>query len=51
MKLEKKLEEGYFIYACQIIFHEPGKFGFVARVVPKGDHYLQFNLGLCTWSF
>ena len=49
MWLQETLSEGTHIYACTITCSDSGRFGYTARVIPKGDEVLSNTPGLITW--
>ncbi|THB78026.1 MAG: alpha-glucan family phosphorylase [Desulfobacteraceae bacterium] len=50
MWLQKDMGEGTYIYACTITCADSGRFGYIARAIPKGDEVLKNCPGLITWS-
>ena len=42
-------ENGYFRYACSVICHVSGRYGFTVRITPQGAGMLKFSPGLITW--
>jgi len=50
MWLQESLGEGFYMYACTIICSDAGRFGYTARVIPKGDEALTHTPGLITWA-
>jgi starch phosphorylase len=50
MNLKETLSHGNFIYACTITCSDSGRFGYTARVIPKGDEVLRNTPGLITWA-
>ena len=50
MWLQETLSEGTYIYACTITCADSGRFGYTARVIPKGDEVLSNTPGLITWA-
>jgi starch phosphorylase len=49
MWLQETIAEGTHIYACTITCSDSGRFGYTARVIPKGDEVLSNTPGLITW--
>ncbi|MCD4721751.1 MAG: alpha-glucan family phosphorylase [Desulfobacula sp.] len=50
MWLQETISEGAHIYACTITCSDSGRFGYTARVIPKGDEVLNSHTpGLITW--
>jgi len=50
MWLQETVSEGTHIYACTITCADSGRFGYTARVIPKGDEVLSHTPGLITWA-
>ncbi len=50
MWLQETISEGIHIYACTITCSDSGRFGYTARVIPKGDDVLKNTPGLITWA-
>jgi glycogen phosphorylase len=50
MWLQESLSGGRHLYACTITCADSGRFGYTARVIPKGDEVLANTPGLITWS-
>ncbi len=50
MWLQETLTEGRHLYACTITCTDSGRFGYTARVIPKGDEVLASTPGLITWA-
>ncbi len=50
MWLQETISEGVHIYACTITCSDSGRFGYTARVIPKGDKVLRNTPGLITWA-
>lgn len=50
MWLQKTISEGTHVYACTITCSDSGRFGYTARVIPKGDEVLSNVPGLITWA-
>lgn len=50
MWLQETIGEGVHVYACTITCSDAGRFGYAARVIPKGDEILQNTPGLITWA-
>lgn len=51
MWLQETIAEGTHIYACTITCSDSGRFGYTARVIPKGDEVLKNTPGLITWVY
>jgi len=41
---------GIYIYDCTITCRDSGRYGFTARVTPRGDNLIKFAPGLVTWA-
>ncbi|OQY50561.1 MAG: alpha-glucan phosphorylase [Desulfobacteraceae bacterium 4572_89] len=50
MWLQETISQGTHIYACTITCSDSGRFGYTARVIPKGDEVLKNTPGLITWA-
>ena len=50
MWLQETIADGIYIYACTITCSNSGRFGYTARVIPKGDCVLKNTPGLITWA-
>ncbi|MCP3940479.1 MAG: glycosyltransferase family 1 protein [Desulfobacteraceae bacterium] len=50
MWLQENLSPGHFLYACTITCADSGRFGYTARVIPKGDEIFSHTPGLITWA-
>jgi starch phosphorylase len=50
MWLQETISEGTHIYACTITCADSGRFGYTARVIPRGDEILSNTPGLITWA-
>jgi starch phosphorylase len=50
MIVEKDLGEGLFLYTGDISCNISGRYGFTARILPKGDAYIKATPGLITWA-
>ena len=50
MDLKETLQYGHYRYATEIPVTSSGRFGFSARVTPKGDFAVKFVRKLMTWS-
>ncbi|WP_457553260.1 alpha-glucan family phosphorylase [Desulfobacula sp.] len=49
MWLQETISQGTYLYACTITCSDSGRFGYTARVIPKGDEVLSNTPGLITW--
>jgi starch phosphorylase len=50
MTVIKERGNGDYLYACTIKCNTAGRFGFTARVTPRGDDWIKFAPGLITWA-
>ncbi len=50
MHVAKDHGDGNYRYSCDILCKKAGRFGFTARVMPKGDDYLRYSPDLLTWA-
>jgi len=50
MTVNKALDDGKYLFDCQISCDISGRYGFTARIVPRGDDLIRFTPGLITWS-
>ena len=50
MDVKKALGDGKYIFDCYISCEVAGRYGFTARIVPRGDELIQFTPGLITWA-
>lgn len=41
---------GNFLYGCTLECRESGRYGFTARVTPRGDDWIRFIPGLVNWA-
>jgi starch phosphorylase len=49
MKLQSTIAPGRHIYGCRVVCADSGRFGYTARVIPRGDDVLRNTPGLITW--
>ncbi|MCF8092034.1 MAG: alpha-glucan family phosphorylase [Desulfotignum sp.] len=49
MELQNTVSPGTHIYGCRVVCSDSGRFGYTARVIPKGDAVLRNTPGLITW--
>jgi glycogen phosphorylase len=42
--------KGKYLYECDLSCSKAGRYGFTARVVPKGDDLVRFTPGFITWA-
>ncbi|UCD32267.1 MAG: DUF3417 domain-containing protein, partial [Desulfobacterales bacterium] len=50
MSVIKDRGDGNFLYGCTLECRSSGRYGFTARVTPKGDDWIRFIPGLITWA-
>lgn len=50
MWLQETLGQGAYMYACTITCADSGRFGYTARVIPRGDEVLINTPELITWA-
>jgi starch phosphorylase len=50
MAERKPLGDGRYLYECTISCNDSGRYGFTARVTPRGDNLIKFAPGLITWA-
>lgn len=50
MTVKEKRSDGAYLYTCSIDCRTPGRYGFTARVTPKGDGWTRFMPGWITWA-
>jgi starch phosphorylase len=50
MRVIEDLGGGRYTYGCTIRSDSSGRFGFTARVLPRGDDLIRFMPGLITWA-
>ena len=41
---------GNFLYGCKLTCRISGRYGFTARVIPRGDEWIRFAPGLISWA-
>jgi len=49
MKLQSTIAPGTHVYGCRVVCSDSGRFGYTARVIPRGDDVLRNTPGLITW--
>jgi len=49
MKLQSTTAPGTHVYGCRVVCSDSGRFGYTARVIPRGDAVLRNTPGLITW--
>jgi starch phosphorylase len=50
MKLQSTIAPGTHLYGCRVVCSDSGRFGYTARVIPRGDDVLRNIPGLITWA-
>jgi len=50
MKVQENLGDGRFVYECDVICDNAGRFGLTARALPKGDDWIKNAPELLTWA-
>ena len=50
MAEREHLGDGKYLYDCTIICNDSGRYGFTARVTPRGDNLIKFVPGFITWA-
>lgn len=50
MTVMKDMGKGHYLYACSITCPDSGRYGFTARVMPRGDEMIKFTPGFITWA-
>ena len=50
MAVKEDLGEGSYIYTCTLPCDLSGRYGYTARVSPRGDDWVTFTPGLLTWA-
>ncbi|MBU2454160.1 MAG: DUF3417 domain-containing protein, partial [Proteobacteria bacterium] len=50
MQFQETVSPGTHIYGSTILCSDSGRFGYTARVIPKGDEVLRHTPGLITWA-
>ena len=50
MTVAEELSAGRYLYRCQLPCNNAGRYGFTARVTPKGDIWTRYTPGLISWS-
>jgi len=50
MKVHEHLGDGRYLYECDIICDNSGRFGFTARAIPKGDDWIKYTPEFLTWA-
>ena len=50
MTVEEVLSENRYLYSCTLPCDAPGRYGFTARVTPRGDIWIRYTPGLIAWA-
>ncbi len=50
MAVKEELGDGAYIYTCTLPCDLSGRYGFTARVTPRGDDWVKFTPNLLTWA-
>ncbi|MGM0453937.1 MAG: alpha-glucan family phosphorylase [Thermodesulfobacteriota bacterium] len=50
MSVDQDMGDGKFRYTCHVPCEYAGRFGFTARVMPRGDDYVKYTPGFLTWA-
>jgi len=50
MSMVEDRGNGEYLYSCTVICNSSGRFGFTARVTPRGDNLTKYTPGLITWA-
>jgi starch phosphorylase len=50
MAVLEELSENRYLYGCALPCETAGRYGFTARVTPKGDIWTRYTPGLITWA-
>ena len=50
MKVEQENGNGGYRYACDLTCQMSGRYGFTARITPKGDDKITYTPELFTWA-
>jgi len=50
MTKRQNLGKGKYLYDCIINCNDSGRYGFTARVTPRGDDMIKYVPGLITWA-
>jgi starch phosphorylase len=50
MSVKEDRGSGVYMYECVVNCNWPGRYGFTARLVPKGDAMIRFTPGFITWA-
>jgi starch phosphorylase len=50
MAVQEVLSENRYLYSCSLPCDAAGRYGFTARVTPKGDIWTRYTPGLIAWA-
>jgi starch phosphorylase len=50
MQVSEDRGNGNYQYSCSLTCRTSGRYGFTARVIPRGDDYIRFAPGLISWA-
>ena len=50
MTVEQVLSDNRYLYSCTLPCDTPGRYGFTARVTPRGDIWIRYTPGLIAWA-
>ncbi len=50
MTVKERRSDGAYLYTCSFSCRKPGRYGFTARVTPRGDTWTRFMPGWITWA-
>ncbi|MEW6671005.1 MAG: alpha-glucan family phosphorylase [Thermodesulfobacteriota bacterium] len=50
MLMTEERGNGEYLYSCIVTCNASGRFGFTARITPRGDDLIKFSPGLITWA-
>jgi starch phosphorylase len=50
MTVEEALSDNRYLYSCTLPCDAPGRYGFTARITPRGDIWIRYTPGLIAWA-
>ena len=50
MMVQEDYKDGRYLYTCTLNCNASGRYGFTARILPKGDKLMRFTPRLLTWA-
>jgi len=50
MHVKETKSKGAYVYECALSCSKAGRYGFTARVIPRGDAMIRFTPGYITWA-